>query len=301
MSNPTKRVRNLEMEDIFDTLLGKLSPFKTRLHRPIQIYRLQDIVPFLTTSPTTYRAGFSKLIFLEKGSMRQKIDGTVNVLSENSVLFVKKGHIFSLENFGKVTEGFIIFFSPEALGEALKIRYLAKAVEINPVLLLDTESVAWFKDACELLLAQFDASPPSSLPISAYLLSAMVLKLIDLSAMVKRKWSRKEEIAYNFRRRVLDNRGVIQEVQTIADELNVSQSYLYRCVKEVTGRSPKRWLLDAALLNGRTLLQQGKLSITQVSRESGFDDPSYFGRLFKQHFGITPREFQQENRSKLVL
>lgn len=292
------KIRTLHIEEIFDTLLSRLPPGTYRPHRPVQIYNLADVVPFLSGLPAIYRAGFNKLIYLEHGFIEQKIDGAVNTLEDGSLLFVKKGQVFSLESFERVTTGFILFFSPEALGEALRLRYLAQAVEANTLLKLDPEEATWFKNACSLLIAQFQHGVGSSFPIMEHLLASIVLKLIELSATSSKKWSRKEELAYEFRKTILENSHSPFEVRAIADELNVSGSYLYRCVKEITGRSPKRWLLDAALIRSRALLQQGRLSITQVSREAGFDDPSYFGRLFKRQFGVTPRDFQREVRLK---
>ena len=291
-----KKIKTLQLAHIFDSLLDRFAKGKWQQNKPIQIYPLQEIAPFLTTPSATYRAGFNKLIFLENGSIRQVIDGTVNVLTDRSILFVKKGQVFSLESFGDITEGYMIFFSVEALSESIPTKHLSRALEINPLLRLDEPSAAWMRDACRLLMTQFNINPESPLPITGSLLAAIMLKIIDLSATDKSQWSRREEVAYAFRRLVVERAVELPEVRSLADELNVSESYLYRCVKQITGRSPKQWLLDAALLNSRTLLREGKLSIMQVSRESGFTDPSYFGRLFKKRFGLTPRDYQQEVR-----
>ena len=291
-----KKIKTLQLTHIFDSLLDKPAKGKWQQNNPIQIYPLQEIAPFLNTPSATYRAGFNKLIFLENGSIRQVIDGSVNVLTDRSILFVKKGQVFSLESFGDITEGYMIFFSVEALSESMPTKYLSKALDINPLLRLDEPSAAWIRDACRLLMTLFSTIRESPLPITGSLLATIMLRIIDLSSTGRNQWSRKEDVAYAFRRLVVERAVELPGVRSLADALNVSESYLYRCVKEITGRSPKQWLLDAALLNSRTLLREGKLSIMQVSRESGFTDPSYFGRLFKKRFGLTPRDYQQEVR-----
>jgi len=46
------------------------------------------------------------------------------------------------------------------------------------------------------------------------------------------------------------------------------------------------------LAKARELLSaDGEMNITQVAYEVGFSSPTLFGRLFKEHFGVTPREF----------
>ena len=299
MHRNLKGIRTLHIEEIFDTLLRDLPPGTRRYHRLAQVYQLADLLPFLIKPTTLYRAEFNKLIFLEKGSLQQRIDGVVNTVEGHSLLFVKKGQVFSLDFFGEAIQGFVIFFSPEALGEALRVKYLAQAVEANTLQPLTLGETSWFKNACQLMLTQFRQSAQSTLPIIEHILGAMILKLVELSANDLKNWSRKEELAYHFRKKALENTRRSFEVQPIAEELNVSVSYLYRCVKGITGRSPKRWLLEAALMRSRAMLQQGRLSITQVALESGFDDPSYFGRLFKRHFGVTPRDFQKEIKRKV--
>ena len=298
MHRHPKGIRTLHIEDIFSIFLKELPAGARKYHRLVQVYDLQDLLPFLVKTPTLYRAEFNKLIFLEKGSLQQKIDGVMNTVEGHSLLFVKKGQVFSLEFFGESLQGYIIFFSPEALGEALRVKYLAQAVEANTLQPLGAGEASWYKNACRLMITQFRQGSQSALPIAEHILGAMILKLIELSATDLKNWSRKQELAYHFRKKALENTRRSFEVQPIADELNVSVSYLYRCVKGITGRSPKRWLLEAALMRSRAMLQQGRLSITQVALESGFDDPSYFGRLFKRHFGITPRDFQREVKVK---
>lgn len=43
----------------------------------------------------------------------------------------------------------------------------------------------------------------------------------------------------------------------------------------------------------KELLKEGKLSIARVAYECGYDNYSYFTKIFKKKYGITPREFGQ--------
>lgn len=43
----------------------------------------------------------------------------------------------------------------------------------------------------------------------------------------------------------------------------------------------------------RNLLQSSDLSIKEIAFECGFVNDSHFNRIFKQHVGITPKQFRQ--------
>jgi AraC-like DNA-binding protein len=51
----------------------------------------------------------------------------------------------------------------------------------------------------------------------------------------------------------------------------------------------------------KTLLEQGKCSITEVAMEVGFSDSSYFNRVFKQEVGVAPGAYQRGERADSAL
>ncbi|MCB0577353.1 MAG: AraC family transcriptional regulator, partial [Saprospiraceae bacterium] len=42
------------------------------------------------------------------------------------------------------------------------------------------------------------------------------------------------------------------------------------------------------------------LSITSIAYDTGFNDPGYFSRVFKQEFGATPQEWRELQEPELV-
>ena len=59
---------------------------------------------------------------------------------------------------------------------------------------------------------------------------------------------------------------------------------------EIMGVSPQQYLIDLRLRNARDLLISTDLSISEVARSVGYDDPLYFSRLYRKHYGLSPRE-----------
>lgn len=77
----------------------------------------------------------------------------------------------------------------------------------------------------------------------------------------------------------------------ICRELNVSSSYLSRCMQDVVGMTTTQYITHYKLLRAKDLLKTGEQNIQEVSDHLGFSSVYYFSRLFKQHFGESPSLF----------
>lgn len=97
----------------------------------------------------------------------------------------------------------------------------------------------------------------------------------------------KEYIANNS-----DNTNLTQE--DIAEKFNLSKSSLYRKIKSETGLTPKEFITEVKLQKARSLLESNyNISLKQLSLEVGFLHNSYFSKLFKNRYGISPSDFSK--------
>lgn len=70
----------------------------------------------------------------------------------------------------------------------------------------------------------------------------------------------------------------------------VSTSLLYKKLKSLTGQSPVDFIRTMRINHGMELLRTGKYSITEISEACGFSSATYFGTVFKKHFGKAPSD-----------
>lgn len=82
-------------------------------------------------------------------------------------------------------------------------------------------------------------------------------------------------------------------VTDLAEAVHLSQSQLTRKLKAVTGHTPSDLIKNIRFEKALALLREN-MSISDVSWSVGFEDPAYFGKAFKKHFGIAPSEFQNK-------
>ena len=78
-----------------------------------------------------------------------------------------------------------------------------------------------------------------------------------------------------------------------ASMLNISGVYLNEVVKAVTGISVSAFIRAQVVLNAKRLLLHTSQSVCEIADALGYDDYSYFSRLFKKETGITPSDFRK--------
>lgn len=84
-------------------------------------------------------------------------------------------------------------------------------------------------------------------------------------------------------------------ITDIAEKLAVSTDSLYRIVKMYSGFSPKEFINDRLIMEARRrIYYEQNASVKELAYELGFNDPSYFSRLFKKITGKTIATFLQD-------
>ena len=79
----------------------------------------------------------------------------------------------------------------------------------------------------------------------------------------------------------------------LADKMALSISQLSRKINGITGYSTISYVLQLKLNKAKKMLADDNISITEVSDACGFYDVSYFSRVFKKEFGISPSHYQK--------
>ncbi|MCU6707938.1 helix-turn-helix domain-containing protein [Paenibacillus sp. J5C_2022] len=81
-------------------------------------------------------------------------------------------------------------------------------------------------------------------------------------------------------------------LQYAADRLHVNSSHLSRRFKQETGSAFSEYLQAARMERARQLLLEGS-TVSLAAQDCGFKDASYFIRVFRKHWGVTPGELRK--------
>ena len=77
----------------------------------------------------------------------------------------------------------------------------------------------------------------------------------------------------------------------IADKMAMSVSQLNRKINGITGYSTISYVLQLKLIKAKKMLTDNNISVAEISDACGFYDASYFSRVFKKEFGVSPSHY----------
>lgn len=104
--------------------------------------------------------------------------------------------------------------------------------------------------------------------------------------------SRKGQLFKEFIRLVHEHCAEQRDVTFYAEQLCISTRYLSAITKEITKHSTKEVIDNFLMLEIKSTLQTTSLSLKEVAEFYHFPDQSFFGRFFKKHTGISPKEYR---------
>jgi len=84
-----------------------------------------------------------------------------------------------------------------------------------------------------------------------------------------------------------------QTVKAYAELLCITPNHLNKIIKTTTGRTALRLIIDRILVDAKALLRLSSMNVSEIAYGLGFEDTSYFARLFKKKTGITPLKYRR--------
>ncbi|WP_226037406.1 AraC family transcriptional regulator [Aquibacillus saliphilus] len=80
----------------------------------------------------------------------------------------------------------------------------------------------------------------------------------------------------------------------LASNLNQPHYRLSKNIKKVTSRTFKELLQEKRLREAKELLRNPDVTITTIVEQVGYDNISYFYRIFKSKYGVTPKKYREQ-------
>ncbi|MBR1804477.1 MAG: response regulator [Muribaculaceae bacterium] len=85
-------------------------------------------------------------------------------------------------------------------------------------------------------------------------------------------------------------------VEMLAELVCMSRSSLHRKIKAISDTSPTDFIRMVRLKKASELISEGSYRVGEVCYLVGINSPSYFIKLFQKQFGMTPKEFEKQQR-----
>lgn len=109
------------------------------------------------------------------------------------------------------------------------------------------------------------------------------------------KAQKREEVLFKqFISLLSEHRCKERRVDFYAEQLYLSPKHFSTAVKKVSGKTAGEWIDEYVILEAKSLLKYSTMSIQEVAYYMNFPNPSFFGKYFKHHTGMTPSEYKAQ-------
>lgn len=170
----------------------------------------------------------------------------------------------------------------------------------NPVFHLKDEDTAELKFMFDTIEKAILSNDSFKVDIVRHLLGAYLYKLGSiLNAMQpdtlteNKKPAKREEALFNqFISLVTEHHSKERRVDYYAEQLFLSAKHFSTVVKKVSGKTAGEWIDEYVILEAKALLKYSGMTIQEVAYYLNFPNPSFFGKYFKHHTGMSPSEYK---------
>ena len=225
-----------------------------------------------------------------------------------SIMFVKPRQVIEMKNLHLEEEGFLIFihedfFNGHSLHNDIK-KYHYFDYETNEALHVSPKEEATVWDlyrkveieynnnqdeySREIILANID----TLLKYSQRFYKRQFINRAELSGKTVSRFifEMDEYVSNGF----LTSKG-LPSVQYMAEKLNISPGYLTDVLKQESGKTALEHIHIYLISEAKNQLVSENKTVSEIAYALGFDNLSYFSRLFKKEVGTTPILFKKQS------
>lgn len=235
-----------------------------------------------------------------KGRLRLKIDLREFEITKNTLITVGPGSICEVTEKSEDLLIEFLFFSIEftyGLNIPKDIDVLEK-IGKSPCLNLTDEQFENLLDFHSFIVKQYKRiSHRYRETLVKNLLASFLTETFSIYSESEKNHiavtGRREEIFHQFGKLLLQHIKEERTVQFYADKMCLSPKYLSQLIKEISGKPIMEWINEITIVIIKAALKTTTNSILQISEELNFPNPSFFGRYFKKHTGMTPLQYRE--------
>lgn len=277
-------------------------------------FRVEHMPDFLMQSEindcSPHVHSFYEILWFQEGEGMHTVDFVDYQVKPNTIFFLSPGQIHNFDaNVDKESglclyKGLTIkmctdFMRDEDCGNNAILKYNAfHTYDTVPYYNIDEETALELKDLVQKM--EQESKRAGEFGNIDILKSLLRIFLVNIQRHGKQGKSmhldnRKpsHQLFVEFRRMVDLEFTRLHTVQEYADRLNVAVRTLNKCVNECSQKSPLTFINDRIVLEAKRMVRYTNLMIKEIAYELGYEDPSYFVKLFKRQTGYLPSDFRE--------
>lgn len=246
------------------------------------------------------QAGMSIVLFCMEGEIHIRISLKEYVLRPNMFCVIITGMIFEVLSISYDFRGFMIAtrtnFMP-VTEKTTQVMSFYKSLQNRHCYTFAEQEVAEFVRVYRSAKATLqDADHPFRIPMLQSYVQILYYRMLPIvtkeeESQSKYSHTRQEEIFQRFIGEVEKHYRKERSVKFYADLLCISPKYLSTVIYKISQQLAGEWIDAYVILEAKTLLKSGKLTIQQISEQLNFSNQSFFGKFFKRCAGMSPKDY----------
>ena len=259
---------------------------------------VQDLIKISKLPVPPTRGHTHILIYLTSGVATMRIGAYPVQIHKNECLIVAAGQVFSYDQY-EVNEGFLCSFDDSFLTGKIGSSDLIKEFEFltiwgNPIIRPTPPVANYLRQTFERIhdeYAQNGLKNPTI--IQSYLIAALCDLNTTYQPLSNSENKKAVALVNHFKELLHQYIHTKHQVTDYASMLNVSPNHLNKIIKQITQKSPSRWIDETLVTEAKVFLFQTSHSISDIAAQLGMYDASYFSRLFKKYEKLTPMQYRK--------
>lgn len=252
---------------------------------------------------------YVEVIYMCQGETTHIIDGTKVTLKEGELLFLNQNAVQEIlpAGEGDIAVNFIIlpeFFDTafQMMGEEenllrdFVVGCLRSDTQYARFLHFQVSGILPVQNLIENMVWTLLNNQPNKHSINQITMGLLFLQLIHYTDKIRTgKDSYEQELVLKVLS-YIEEHYKNGELTELAADLGYDIYWLSRAIKRLTGRNYKELLQIKRLNQAGFLLMNTRIPISEISVAVGYDNTSYFHRIFKERYGMSPKEYRKKNK-----
>nr|WP_294922738.1 helix-turn-helix transcriptional regulator [uncultured Flavobacterium sp.] len=269
------------------------------IHREFYVNTFKEHLKSHSFVEEPHRHDSYLMVFFTDGSGIHEIDFDQFEIQKGSLFVLQPGqmHHWSLSN---DIEGFVIIFSQELYNlyfgqKNINDYNFYHSIHNRPEMLFEAEEIAKILPYFKLLTEENKQQNNFQLDKMLNLLDCIHIEIARKYNETYSHQTHSYNIKINTFEKLLEQYFKEEKSPSFyADKLNITLKHLNRICNEILQKTATEVIMDRIILEIKRMLIDKQLAVNEVASAIGYDDYSYFSRVFKKHTGVSPKAFREK-------
>ena len=258
-----------------------------------------------------HRHNYVEVMYVCRGSITHVIDGVTVTMNEGDLLFLNQQIRHEVKAASLYDIGINLIILPEFFEQpafltgadtpltGFLVELLRRKKGRGQFLLFSAKGILQIENLMENHIDSLLNDPEPQDDINRALMVLLFLYLGKYAKTLRRDSpNRFEDVVVLAARRYIEEHYKTATLGELAQSLREQPSLVSRLLKQGTGKTFKELLQEHRLQAACSLLQKTSLSVNEIAAAVGYENNSFFHRLFRDVMGITPGEYRKERREQ---